>query len=453
MKYFMPWLLFLGSLSLPAASVFTTEGRQILLDGEPFTVKGICYNPTPIGLDMSLQAPYSDFYTLLFLGLTANDMVNLRRMGANTIRGYGWTPGSNHQAFMDRAFNEGEDPIYMFINRWINPNTNWGDANAVNELKDEWVTIAEETKDHPAVIGYLIGNEHNNDAGNGSNPLFWQAMETIAAAVKDVAPDKLVSVPITDRVDEVTRFDETLKSIDFWSLQVYRGTSFGSLFGEYANASDKPLIITEFGYDAFNHQANSEYPEDAAFTADVVEGLIVESQEASDVCAGVIVFAYRDEWWKAVGSPSRQDRGGFFNGGFPDRMMNEEWWGIFRAEDNGFLPDILTPRALYYRLIALWNPIPDFSANFDFNNPSLVVEFERDVGDRDFRYAIEVTNDLENWRTIADNEGSIVLVAKGEENLVITETPEADRVRIRVEDPRFFNRSLRTFLRAGVRNR
>ena len=452
MRYALPWLLFLGSLSLHATSVFTVEGRQILLDGEPFSVKGICYNPTQIGMSGEV-APFSDFYTLLFLGRTANDMVNLRRMGANTIRGYGWTPGSSHTAFMDRAFNGGENPIYMFINRWINPNTNWGDANAVEGLKMEWTQIAEDTKDHPATIGYLIGNEHNKDFGNGSNPQFWQAMETIAAAIKEVAPDKLVSVPITDRVDQVNRFDETLKSIDFWSLQVYRGTSFGSLFDDFAEASDKPLVITEFGYDAFNHQANSEYPEDAAFTADVVEGLIVESREASDVCAGVIVFAYRDEWWKAAGSPSRQDRGGFFNGGFPDRMMNEEWWGIFRAEDNGFLPDILTPRALYYRLIALWNPVPDFGANFDFNNPSLVVEFERDEGDRDFRYAIEITHDLENWRAIADNEGSIALVAKGEENLVITETPEAGRVRIRVEDPGFFDRSQRTFLRAGVGTR
>ena len=453
MKYPYAWLLFLGSLSLPAASVFTTEGRQILLNGEPFTVKGICYNPTQIGRDMSREQPFSDFYTALFLNLTANDMVNLRRMGANTIRGYGWTPRSNHKSFMDRAYNEGDNPIHMFINRWIDPNTNWGDANAVNLIKDEWTTIAEETKDHPAVIGYLIGNEHNKDSGNGSNPLFWQAMETIAAAVKAVAPDKLVSVPITDRIDQVTQFDETLSSIDFWSLQVYRGTSFFSLFDEYANASEKPLIITEFGYDAYDNLTNSEYPDDAAFPADVVEGLIKESQEASDVCAGVIVFEYRDEWWKATGSPSQQESGGFFNGGFPDRSMNEEWWGIFSAEDNGFLPDILRPRALYYRLIALWNPIPDFSARFDFDNPSLVVEFERDAEDRDFRYAVEVTNDLENWMAIADNENSIALVAKGEENLSITETPEDDRVRIRIEDPRFFDRSSRTFLRAGVGNR
>ena len=443
-------MFFAGALSLPAASVFTVEDRQILLNGSPFTVQGVCYNPTQIGLDMSRQAPYSDFYTLLFLSMTAGDMVNLRRMGVNTMRGYGWTPGSNHQAFMDRAYNDGEAPIYMLVNRWVNPNTNWGDSFAVNALRDEWVSIAGVTRDHPAIMGYLIGNEHNNDSGNGTNPHFWRAMDIIASAVKNVAPDKLVSVPITDRIDQVSRFDDTLASIDFWSVQVYRGITFGSLFDDFAAASDKPLVITEFGYDAYDHQAGREYGEDAKFTADVVEGLIKESQAAGDVCSGVIVFEYRDEWWKALGSPNSQDVGGFNNPGFPDRMMNEEWWGIFRAQDNGFLPDILTPRALYYRLISLWNPVPDFSAQFNFNDPSVVVEYERDVEDRDFRYAVEVSQDLKNWTAIADNEDSAVMAARTGETLNITETAEEGRVKIRVEDPQFFNRGAPVFLRTGV---
>jgi hypothetical protein len=38
----------------------------------------------------------------------------------------------------------------------------------------------------------------------------------------------------------------------------------------------------------------------------------------------------------------------------PDKVLNEEWWGIFSAEDNGASPDALTPRALYFRLAELW---------------------------------------------------------------------------------------------------
>ena len=48
------------------------------------------------------------------------------------------------------------NPLYVFINRWIDPNTDWESAAAVNAIVNDWIAIAEETKDHPGVIGYLF---------------------------------------------------------------------------------------------------------------------------------------------------------------------------------------------------------------------------------------------------------------------------------------------------------
>jgi len=352
MKYSFYTLLLFYALTLQGESVFTVSDRQILLDGGPFTVKGVCYNPAPIGTT-GTKPPYGDFYTDNH-SLTAQDAENLRKMGANVQRSYGWTPGKAHNRYLDRAYNDGQQPVYMFINRWIDPHTNWGDTKAIDLVTKEWMAIVEETKDHPAIIGYLLGNEHNNEAGNGANPLFWQAMETIAAAVKALAPNKLVSVPITDRIDEVGQFKDILTSIDFWSIQVYSSTTFGRFFDEYTAASDKPVVLTEFGYDAFNNTAGWEYPDNATYQADVVESMIQEINQNSDVCAGGCIFEYRDEWWKSSGSIHKQDAGGFPAAGMPDKVLNEEWWGIFSAEDNGASPDALTPRALYFRLAELW---------------------------------------------------------------------------------------------------
>ena len=47
-------------------------------------------------------------------------------------------------------------------------------------------------------MGFLIGNEVNAHDGNGYDAEFWSAMNQIAGAVKLIAPDKLVSVAITD---------------------------------------------------------------------------------------------------------------------------------------------------------------------------------------------------------------------------------------------------------------
>ena len=125
-------------------------------------------------------------------------------------------------------------------------------------------------------MGFLIGNEANVQNGNGYNSGFWSAMNQIASAVKNKAPNKLVSIAITDALDQVNLFDSILPDVDFWSLQVYRGHSFGSLFSEYATRSSKPLIITEFGYDSFDGRKNSEYSRQAALPADAMENLWLE---------------------------------------------------------------------------------------------------------------------------------------------------------------------------------
>jgi hypothetical protein len=452
MKILLSIILMISSVALQSASVFTVDGRKILLNNEPFTIKGICYNPVPIG-ETGIESPFGDYFTTLFLSRTAADTQNMQRMGANVVRVYGWAAGTNHTTYLDRSYNDGINPLYVFINRYIDPNTNWGNPGAVNAIKNEWLQIAEETKDHPAIIGYLLGNENNAQSGNGSNPLFWAAMEEIAAAVKAVAPDKLVSVPITDAINQVEAFDDTLTSIDFWSIQVYRSTTFGTFFQEYATASEKPVVLTEFGYDAYDNIAQSEYPDNAAFTADVVEGMIQEINANSDLCAGGCFFSYRDGWWKAAGSLSTHDNGGIIAIGMPDRFLNEEWWGIFAAENNGFLPDILKPRALYYRLISLWNPLPEFDATVIIEEPSLIVEYTMKADDRDFRYSIQTSTDLDEWISIADNDDSIGLVAKEDESLIITETAIDATIQVRVEDPEFLNRTSGTFLRARVGSR
>ena len=47
----------------------------------------------------------------------------------------------------------------------------------------------------------------------------------------------------------------------------------------------------------------------------------------SDLCIGVTLFEFCDEWWKA-GNPNQQDPGGFSNAIPYDNFANEEYWGI-----------------------------------------------------------------------------------------------------------------------------
>ncbi|MEM2875220.1 MAG: hypothetical protein QW567_04310, partial [Candidatus Hadarchaeales archaeon] len=69
------------SATITGPTVVTVSGRQLLVNGSPFTVRGACYSPTPAG-----NGP--DFFWWADPDIYENDFENLRSMGANTIRTY-----------------------------------------------------------------------------------------------------------------------------------------------------------------------------------------------------------------------------------------------------------------------------------------------------------------------------------------------------------------------------
>lgn len=342
----------------PAESGFATAGRAILVDGEPVLFRGICYQPTPIGEDPRTAPPYGDYYTGEYRDLHERDLPLMRAMGCNLIRVYGWDPAADHSAFLDRCYRGGDQPIYVLINRWIDPSTDWNDPAAVDAIRDNYLAMVPEARTHPAVLGFLLGNEANIQEGNGENPAFWQAHNRIAGALQEAAPGKLVSMAITDAVPSVQEFDDTMAHLDFWSLQIYRGPTFGKFFEEYVLASNKPLLITEFGMDAFDSRIGREFPDNATYPAAVIVDLWQEIVANRHRCSGGALFAWNDEWWKSEGTPDQQDPGGFPSGGYIDKTLNEEWWGLFRVRENGKEPDRLSPRAAYGALKALWQEAP-----------------------------------------------------------------------------------------------
>ncbi len=361
-RMFAKWKFGISALSVSlgllvpqiAAASFTVEGREIHLDGSAFQIRGVCYQPAPIGDNPSASAPFGDYFTPNYRALWERDLPLIRDLGANVIRIYGWSETADHTAFLDACYNNGVDPIYVMINRWIDPNTNWGDAGAIAAVRQTFVQIDQNLGSHPAVMGIILGNEANIYNGNGDNPAFWQAMNTVAQAIKDQTPARLLSVAITDAIPQVAAHDSLVPALDFWSVQTYRGVSLGTFFTEYAAASTKPLAITEFGMDAFDHATQAEYPNNAEFVGQTVAGLWREIAANSAIAAGGCVFEFGDEWWKSQGgSPSVQDAGGFPIS-LPDGFANEEWWGLYRVVDNGSDLDILEPRATVAALKEAW---------------------------------------------------------------------------------------------------
>lgn len=401
--------LFLGAFAAPIQAEFSVNGRWIQWDGERIFLRGVCYQPTPVGENPSQAPPYGDYFTANYKALYERDILLMREMGCNLIRVYGWTPGADHSDFLNLCYNSGDRPILVLINRWINPATNWSDSAAVTQIENDYLAMVPEANQSPVVMGFLLGNETNISHGNGTNSAFWSAHNSIAGAIKSAAPDKLVSMPITDAISSVSAYELSMGNLDFWSMQIYRGESMGSLFSQFRSASNKPLLITEFGMDAYDARVGGEFANNANYPATVVGNLWNEILANIDVCAGAAVFEWTDEWWKSSGQANVQNNGGFTNHAFVDQQMNEEWWGIFRIADNGSQPDVLTPRALFDVLQDKWK-LPEITLSISRPSGVPVVRFPS--GRSDLSFNLSASIDQSGWTTIAvsDNSGSIVAV-------------------------------------------
>lgn len=228
----------------------------------------------------------------------------------------------------------------MLVGLWVPPDAPLN----VEALRSRFLEALDALGDHPATMGFLVGNELEATE---------EALEAVRALREEARrvedkrgwTRKWVSTPMAESKDMMGRIRRFGDAVDFWALQIYRGTSFGKLFDELAIATDKPVLITEFGIDAFDARSNSENEE---MQAQGIAKLVAEIFNRRDVIAGGFVFEFSDEWWKA-GNPEIHDTEGSVFRAFPDREINEEWFGIMAVQSRG-RPDRLRKRKAFHIL-------------------------------------------------------------------------------------------------------
>ena len=363
-------------VALRQPTPITINGRQLLVAGNPFVIKGVGYSPVPIGEDPETGLPHGDYFTSNYSSIYERDLPLLKQMGANVIRLWGWNNGANHLDFLDKAYNNGVNPIYVIAGYWINsgldidPNS---PSNVREQLKSDFRAMVAAHKNHPAILMWCIGNELNADwmYGGSLNNLFSLINEMAGEAH---AEEGMNYHPVTtalidvNLINTISSYDAAVPSLDAWGADIYRGNTFNSLFNDYKAVSNKPLVILEYGIDAYDNVHGNEYePIGRPYQAEYAAVLWNEIVANSDICIGGSIMAYSDEWWKgkySTGSgcpdnnPAYHSTCGYAASSHPDGYANEEWWGIMRTKDNGSGPDIMEPRMLYYRLKALWVGLP-----------------------------------------------------------------------------------------------
>jgi beta-galactosidase/beta-glucuronidase len=363
-------------------AIETTEnGIKLLVDGEAFMVNGMNWDYFPIGTNYSYNL-WDETEAFIKQAL-ADEMSLLKDMGVNAIRVYTGIPQQWIQ-YIHTHYG-----IYTMLNHsfgrygltldgeWVG-NTDYADPRVKEMLLEEVKQLAEDYRNTPGLLLYLLGNENNYG-------LFWGGAETEDIPLAD-RPSTLRARPMYKLFNDAAKIMKSIDTshpvaicngdllfldiigeecpdVDIFGTNMYRGVSFGNTFERVQNEYGKPLLFTEFGADAFNDITQQE---DQTAQAYYLHGNWYEIYAnaaglgKTGNSIGGFTFQFSDGWWKhgqTYNLDVHDTHASWANGGYNHdyisgkNNMNEEWFGVCakgHTNESGFYP--LQPRMAYHVL-------------------------------------------------------------------------------------------------------
>ena len=309
----MLWIAIFTSACVSSASAFHPDQvrvskRQLLVNGIPYLIKGICYNPVPKGSNSR------SFENL------SQDLALMQEAGINTIRVY--SP-IHDKAVLDQIYEAG---LRVIIGFGYNQDGNF------DMLSGTYIDYVNAYKSHPAILFWELGNEYNYHPEwfDGNIQSWYRALNRAAERIHQNDTLHPVSTAHGELPDSLAL--SMCQHIDIWGMNVYRWDNPEGIFAQWRNLSSKPMYLSEAGADSYMSISAKGYKkgENEQAQADAIASILNAVFSNRDLCSGLTLYAFCDELWKA-GNNSKYDVGGFApnSSGVPyDGSPNEEYWGI-----------------------------------------------------------------------------------------------------------------------------
>ncbi|MDX1741829.1 MAG: hypothetical protein R3178_11065, partial [Rhodothermales bacterium] len=262
-------------------------------------------------------------------GLISLDLERIKSAGFNTIR----TWGALTEEELAVVQNSG---LKIIFGIWLDPQGDFGDPAFVSAALDHVRDVVSYTKNYDTIIGYVIMNEplaeHIHDAGAGELVSLWTRAIDIIAAAHPGIPASVSNTIVGDFV-----------RTDLFGFAAYNAYIYNPVTVTYTHgysgfvdflktkrASNKPLVITEFGLSV----SPAPYSEVYGYGGNTLEqqadgDLFMYRSLIEGGAQGGCVFQYHDGWWKG-GDATTHD------------PVAEEWFGLYHF--NGSEPWLGTPR-------------------------------------------------------------------------------------------------------------
>ena len=403
-------------------------GRTLYLDGKPWLMRALCYSPVPVGWDPDWFEPYGDFFTSEYAGIYERDIPLIAAAGINTLRIYTLKYSHRHTHFFDLCERYGINIVvgYDFEDGTKTP---LNDEASMRKTQTKIRALVRAAK-HPAVVAWIIGNELNGPwnlyvcdkdlaenfgiSGCQFDNSIEKLMKTInmlCATVNEeglmcgtalanvnlpVSKQHLVGMQMWGAAAWIKMADRYMTNLDFWGVNLYTRRYFSpmGLFQRFHTTSKKPMIISEYGVDAYSLSPQIEgwnaYDtmgnEDEVSQADWLVTMVEDLERHATTCAagcanrfisGGAIMSWVDEYWKGKAVtpvPTTDERMpviarvcpslkeylhspcGYASPTQPDLYVSEEWFGLMAVRKRCSINkvDLLRPRAAYFMLKLIW---------------------------------------------------------------------------------------------------
>ena len=364
------------------------SGWKLQVNGSDYFIKGLVWGYTPKNENYSynLWGESEDFIKKVI----DYDFGLMQAAGVNTVRSFAsippkWVSYIYHAYGIMTVIN----PLmgrygHMVGGNWVAV-TDYSDPLTRDTLKADMLELVEKYKSTPGVLMFAFGNESNYGLSWSSYEIenlpvgqqnaakaryLYSLFNEVIRAGKSADPNHLFTI-VNGDIQYIDLIAELCGDMDVLGSNVYRGKSFTSLWKDVKKKLDLPVVLFEFGSDAYNaRKSREDQPAQAQILKfqwqEMYNKAYANGEEGNSV--GGFVFEWRDEWWKYRQTQNldvHDTHASWANQGYPfdfvqgKNNMNEEWFGITALgapdPDGMFTAE---PRLAYYVLSDIWHMDP-----------------------------------------------------------------------------------------------